>query len=164
MTLKFNRRVHVPERIDFFLAGMLRRRVGQLVVDHLPYTHRHDDRQRLIPLPLAIAVLRDYEDALVGSLVARWGDLLDAKIYGTVNTVIYIFSNLSVIWDARKAGDLIRYLAGSVFKLVALPEFAKYATIAFTLAARWELTIASRKLRQQRHARRYRVRRVTRRR
>lgn len=134
------------------------------VINHLAYTHRREDKQRLISLPAAIAVLRDYEDALVGSLVSRWGRLLDSQLYGTVDTVILILSNLGAIWDAAKSAGLIRSLARYAFKAIALPEFAKDVGIAFTLAQRWELTLANKKLRQNRHAKRFRRRAVTRRR
>lgn len=137
------------------------------VIHHLSYTHRKADKQRLISLPAAIAVLRDYEDALVGSLVSRWGTLLDSQVFGTADTVVSILRNLvtigQAIVNAAKAKNLLRFVSTSVFKAVALPEFANDAAVAFNLGARWELTLANRKFKQNRHARRYRRRAITRR-
>ena len=138
------------------------------VIDHLAYTHRRADKQRLISLPAAIAVLRDYEDALVGSLVSRYGRLFDSQVFGTADTVVSILRNLAAIGQAlvqaAKAKNLFRVVAKGVFKAIAIPEFANDAKIAFNLASRWELTLANRKFKQNRHAPRFRRHAITRRR
>lgn len=124
---------------------------------------RRADHGRLMSLKTAIEVLRDMEDDLVDQVVQGWGKAFLGYETGVVDTIVTILQNLSEIWDAIKAANLIRYLWKSIFKLMAVSDMVRNAKICFKLQATYAARMRGKKMAQAVHARRFRKKKLTRR-
>lgn len=136
--------------------------IEELLVSLVPYSLRGADKQRLISMNKAMAALRDLEEQLVGSLIPRWDDILFSQIFGLAQTVVQGIVAIVTNWDlTRKANIVVKFwrIINRAYEMSGMVTVAK---VVFAVEQRYELQIASKKMKQNLHAKRQRKNKITR--
>lgn len=137
-------------------------KITHLLVNLLPYKEKAADKQRLISMKQAMAVLRDMEEQLVGSLIPTWDDLLFDQLFGLYQTVLQTLVAIVQYWDANQARSIIVKCWKIINKAYEMSAMVGVATTVFAIEQRYELRIANGKMKQKKHAKRMRVKKIAR--
>lgn len=137
-------------------------KIDHLLVSLVPYKEKGADKQRLISMKKAMTVLRDLEEQLVGSLIPKWDDIIFDQLLGLYATVIQTIEAIVKYWDLNQA----RSLVVKVWKVInvgyQISGMVTVATTVFAIERRYELQVANQKMKQEKHAKRTRVKKITR--
>lgn len=138
---------------------------GMLVSNFVPYALKGADKQRLIPMDRALQVLKDYEEQLVGSLVQGWTDVMFSQLFGTITVsiqaIVAAAQNFRYIWDANSVFGYIARIWKVLYKGLAIPVMVQNAVTIYRVEQRFELAMGAKKMKQNKHAKRQRRRKLT---